>query len=296
MEMFQMIIMYNLFDAPIATDLLIDLANIVMAPRKHLYIPRRFRTIRSFTPDQRLAHFRFQEATDLQRLMQVFDFPETFKRRNGGLVTGEEAVLILLARFTYPSRWAELIEMFGGSPGFLSETFYLALNHIHDNHADELLHNFGRYEPYFQTWAEAIERTRGAYSGDVAFFIDGTLRKMSRPGKHQKEVYSGHKRVHGLKFQSISCPCGLIIDLYGPESGRRHDMHLLRKSTIISRMRTAFRGKVFRLYGDPAYPISNILLRAFRGNMTPEQVQFNKEFNAMRTSVEWAFGKVVKYT
>lgn len=69
MEMFQMIIMYNLFDAPIATDLLIDLANIVMAPRKHLYIPRRFRTIRSFTPDQRLAHFRFQEATDLQRLM-----------------------------------------------------------------------------------------------------------------------------------------------------------------------------------------------------------------------------------
>ena len=29
--------------------------------------------------------------------------------------------------------------------------------------------------------------------------------------------------------------------------------------------------------------------------MTPEQVQFNKEFNAMRTSVEWAFGKVVKY-
>ena len=43
-------------------------------------------------------------------------------------------------------------------------------------------------------------------------------------------------------------------------------------------------------------PLTDLLIRAFRGvNLTAEQVDFNKEMNAMRTSVEWAFGKVVQY-
>jgi len=55
-------------------------------------------------------------------------------------------------------------------------------------------------------------------------------------------------------------------------------------------------GRTYRLYGDPAYPITDVILRAFRGlRLTPAQVEINKEFNAMRTSVEWAFGKVVNY-
>ena len=50
------------------------------------------------------------------------------------------------------------------------------------------------------------------------------------------------------------------------------------------------------LYGDPAYPISDVMLRPFRGNPavgTPQQV-----FNAMssaRVSVEWGFGMIVQY-
>ena len=29
-------------------------------------------------------------------------------------------------------------------------------------------------------------------------------------------VYNGHKRAHGLKFQSVVIPNGLIAHLYGP--------------------------------------------------------------------------------
>ena len=34
-------------------------------------------------------------------------------------------------------------------------------------------------------------------------FIDGTVRPISRPAKYQLVCYYGHKRVHGLKFQSV---------------------------------------------------------------------------------------------
>ena len=32
----------------------------------------------------------------------------------------------------------------------------------------------------------------------------------------QRIVYNGHKRVHGLKFQSVALPNGLIANMYGP--------------------------------------------------------------------------------
>ena len=47
-------------------------------------------------------------------------------------------------------------------------------------------------------------------------FVDGTVRPISRPDERQRIVYNGHKRVHALKFQSLSLPNGLIGNLYGP--------------------------------------------------------------------------------
>ena len=47
-------------------------------------------------------------------------------------------------------------------------------------------------------------------------FVDGTVRPISRPDENQRVVYNGHKRVHGLKFQSVVIPNGLIAHLYGP--------------------------------------------------------------------------------
>ena len=47
-------------------------------------------------------------------------------------------------------------------------------------------------------------------------FVDGTVRPISRPNEHQRIVYNGQKRVHALKFQSLSLPNGLIGNLFGP--------------------------------------------------------------------------------
>ena len=47
-------------------------------------------------------------------------------------------------------------------------------------------------------------------------FIDGTVRPISKPGQNQHVVYYGHKRVHGVKFQSVALPNGIIGNMYGP--------------------------------------------------------------------------------
>ena len=47
-------------------------------------------------------------------------------------------------------------------------------------------------------------------------FIDGTVRPICLPGELQRIVYNGHKRVHALKFQSVTLPNGMIANMYGP--------------------------------------------------------------------------------
>lgn len=42
------------------------------------------------------------------------------------------------------------------------------------------------------------------------------VRPICRPGRNQRHVYNGHKRVHALKYQSVVAPNGLIVNMFGP--------------------------------------------------------------------------------
>ena len=66
-----------------------------------------------------------------------------------------------------------------------------------------------------EAYADVIYR-KGAALENCFGFIDGTVRPICRPGQNQRSVYNGHKRVHVLKFQSVTLPNGLIGNLYGP--------------------------------------------------------------------------------
>ena len=50
----------------------------------------------------------------------------------------------------------------------------------------------------------------------------------------RRVVYNGHKRVHGLKFQSVALPNGLIGNLYEPVEGRRHHAQMLEDSGLLN--------------------------------------------------------------
>ena len=42
-------------------------------------------------------------------------------------------------------------------------------------------------------------------------FVDGTMRKTYRLAYFQMCAYSGHERCHGLTFQSVMTPYGMLV-------------------------------------------------------------------------------------
>ena len=108
--------------------------------------------------------------------------------------------------------------------------------------------------------------------------------------------------MHGLKFQSVALPNGLIGNLYGHVEGRRYDAGILKDLDLLddlSRVSFNTRGDVLCLYGDPAYPLRPTLMGPYRQGdvpvITPEMEAFNTAMSSVRVSVEWLFNDVSNY-
>ena len=66
----------------------------------------------------------------------------------------------------------------------------------------------------------------------------------------------------------ISAPNGLIVNLFGPIEGCRHDSGMLRISGLMEKLQekiTRGDGNIYLLYGNPAYPLRPQLLSPFKG-------------------------------
>ena len=100
-------------------------------------------------------------------------------------------------------------------------------------------------------------------------------------------------------FQSVVAPNGLICHLFGPLEGRRHDAFMLRESGLLQELERKMNkanGDPYVIYGDPAYPVRRHILAPFRNaQLTPAEQNFNEAMSAVRTSVEWGYGKIVQY-
>ena len=149
-----------------------------------------------------------------------------------------------------------------------------------------------------QQYAKAI-RDRGAPLDNCFGFVDGTIQRVCRPGQNQRALYNGHKRVHAIKFQAVSAPNGLCINLFGPVEGRRHDSGMLADYgllTLLERFAVTPDGKQLCIYGDPAYPHCPQLQAPFKGAMlSQEEMDWNKAISQVRIQVEWMFGGITNY-
>ncbi|CAM9718435.1 unnamed protein product, partial [Phaeothamnion confervicola] len=113
------------------------------------------------------------------------------------------------------------------------------------------------------------------------------------PADLQRYCYNGHHRLHGLKFQGVMNPNGIVSDMYGSVVGRRHESHLLARSNLNNRMATAQAGnpRQYKIYGDAAYPMLSHISRGCRGAVfTPPQRACNLAMSEARIFVEWRFG------
>ena len=181
----------------------------------------------------------------------------------------------------------------------------MAANHVTDhifarfNHLLTDLDQLWLSPQNLQTFADAVHN-RGAALDNCWGFVDGTVRPICRPGRDQRAVYNGHRRVHALKFQSVAAPNGLIANLYGPVEGRRHDSAMLAMSGLLPQLEQhsiSPTGQVLCIYGDPAYPHRLQLQCPYerRAPLTQEQQAFNQSMSQVRVSVEWIFGDILSY-
>lgn len=241
--------------------------------------------------------FRFEKA-DIHIVFHALRIPDKVICPNGIICSGLEGLCILLRRLAYPNRLSDIGKIFGRPDSALSFIINNMLEIIFSNHS-HLLADLNRSWLSNQSLDElshAVQMT-GAPLPKCWGFIDGTVRPICRPSRNQRIVFNGHKRVHALKYQSIVLPNGIIANMFGPIEGRRHDAGLLRESCLydqLERHMTTPAGDAYVLYGDPAYPLSTFIITPYHGRViSAQQALFNKKMSAVRTCVEWAFGKIL---
>lgn len=91
-------------------------------------------------------------------------------------------------------------------------------------------------------------------------------------------------------------PNGIIFNLFGSEVGRRHDSYLLARSKLVRKMKRKFEGfqNPAHLYGDSGYPLSDVIIVPFKGNLNRKQKRVNKIMSGIRVCVEWGFAKILQ--
>lgn len=149
----------------------------------------------------KMFHF---DKDDIWLLHELLRCPEQWQGYNGTVAHGIEGICILLRRLSYPNRWCELKSVFGRKEPEMSIIYTEVQNHTFDtfDHLVTSLDQPWLTAPFLHQYAHVIN-AKGAPLTHCFGFVDGTVRAMCRPIHHQREVYNGHKRCHGVKFQSI---------------------------------------------------------------------------------------------
>jgi hypothetical protein len=258
---------------------------------------------RSLAPDLRLDVFRIPDARavelfrftipEIEVLAEAFGLPAVVTTPERVRATRVEALCVLLRRLAYPNRLCDLRDLFGRSLAALcSLTLHLS-GFLVDRFSAVIDFDEQRICGRVREFADAIH-SAGAPLDCIWGFVDGTARPMSRPLRHQRIMYSGHKRQHVLKFQCVTTPDGLIAHTFGPIEGRRHDMFVLKKSALLDRLEAMEAMEGYCLYGDPGYCVSARLIAPFKGAaLDQHQMEFNQRMSAVRVVVEWSFGNVL---
>lgn len=249
--------------------------------------------------------FRFDKS-ELLMLMELMGLSDIVTRERTA-ATAIEALCVLLYRLAVPARWHDLSGFFGRSASGLSNIFLHLLNNLDSRYENLAAFSSGIVSERLAVYADAIF-VAGAPYPNVWCFIDGTVRGVCRPqprkvcGKRkyltQQSVYNGHKRKHALKFQTLLTPDGLIAHLYGPFSGRNHDIKMYSESGLAERIRRDSRFRNYRIFGDCAYGRDDVMLSPFDGaiaNLTDAQQLINSKMSKMRVSVEWSYAQILNY-
>ena len=268
------------------------------------------KSIQDYNDSTCISYFRFRK-NELQQLADLLwprihnilqgDHDSTVCT-NGYRIPFETGLLILLYRLSRPNRIRPDMERFfnlrKSKISAIIDTYTSAMYMV----ALPYLSSPAIFSNRWGIYSEIVRQKSNNAVFGVWGFIDGTLRETCRPSRFQRLAYSGHKRCHGIKFQSVVTPDGLIALLYGPIAGSRHDSFLLGQSNLIAQLRECIPMNpttdipLYQLYGDPAYPQSGLLFGGFR-NVRPgtPEAAWNTQMSRVREAVEWLFKEIITH-
>lgn len=282
-------------------------------PRRQL--PRS--TFEDFDPRILSSRFRFQTVEDLWRLVRQFRLPKTIKAR-GWKFSDQEVLMISLVRLAFPLRWVDVIAYFPSrSRQECQAAFYWFLDFMVVNWGYLILNNREYWLPHLAASAEAIrvkltrlpnEAMRVDFNpanhpdGFAIFgFIDNTMVAMCRPGGGptaggeqaprvdplvQRSWWTGWKKLHGLKWQTVIMANGMDFEVWGPVSVRHNDNFTLNLSQITSKLEALQLNNnlKFGIYGDSAYHNQEYLATGGPRGMS-----------SVRESIEWRYKDLKVY-
>ena len=173
--------------------------------------------LQNLTEDECVAEFRLRK-TGIPRLSQALRIPDVIICHQGTICEGTEGLCMLLKRLCYPCRYSDMVHLFARPVPVLCMITNQVLDYIYQAHSHRILqwNHQQLSQANLERFAEVVHR-KGAPLNNCFAFVDGTVRPICRPGTvNQRLLYNEHKRVHGIKFQSVVILDGMIANMYGP--------------------------------------------------------------------------------
>ena len=257
--------------------------------------PRKFPARRSIAdiPDSvALESFRFR-VSEIFQLRLLLHIPAVFDCGDRLHCSGDEALMILLARLATTKRKVDIAADFNRCPSSVSLIWNCLATYLRDTWTHVYKFNETRVTTNLQRYSSAIF-SKGAPLDNVWGFIDGTCREIARPTKDQSLFYSGHKHYHNIKYQVIVTPNGLLSHLFGPGMGAQNDMGVFHLSCLEDLMSSpAFDNHV--VFGDGGYAtIGHLMSPIDKLQLSPDEAEYNEAFRLPRLRVEHGFMRVTQ--
>ena len=109
------------YDDDYLTEFIVETLRVLDARRPAAWSPCLKPTIAQFTNEGCRTLFRFLPR-ELLRMLPLLRL-EGVQTQSRNICEAEEGLLLMLARLSFPGRWVDHMQLFGGGEGFLSEVF-----------------------------------------------------------------------------------------------------------------------------------------------------------------------------
>lgn len=243
--------------------------------------------------------FRFLKE-DIRLLADLLGMHQEWELDNGSKFSCLDGFAIFLYRLSHMDNFVTMEGLFGHDGTKLCRIFNAVLAFLYakceaKTKFDTALLTAERIQLYEQAVSLQDVPIRGCWA-----FIDGTVNKCARPvgeWEDQRALFNGHKRAHGLNYQGLATPDGLLVSFCGPYAGPTHDQLMLAESALLDNLEALQYPHTntfeYYVFGDKGYENVGNVLSSFRGNtLTMNERAFNLNMSKLRICVEWAFQKV----